>query len=194
MAKLYFRHGAMNSSKSMNLLAIAHNYEELGRKVLLLTPSVDTRSDVNEIASRVGIHHRAIVIEPDDSITHIVAQHLDVDCILVDEAQFLSVEQVNELSYVVDECGISVICYGLRTDFQHKLFVGSKALLEQADSIEEVKTICTMCNHKAIMNARVVDGKRITTGDQVVIGGNESYIPVCRKCYNSMPVYDNEKS
>lgn len=188
MAKLFFRHGAMNSSKSMNLLAIAHNYEELGRKVLLLTPKLDTRSDVNEIASRVGIKHRAVSFDQNDSIMSIVAQHLDVDCILVDESQFLSGSQVDDLAYIVDEKNIPVICYGLRTDFTGHLFDGSKALIEQADSIEEIKTICTMCNHKAIMNARIIDGKRVATGEQVMIGGNESYIPLCRKHYNSMPI------
>lgn len=183
----------MNSSKSMNLLAIAHNYEELGRKVVLLTPSIDVRSDVNEIASRVGIKHRAIKLDPSDDVISKILEvnknFKDIACVLVDEAQFLKHTQVSDLATIVDKFNVPVIAYGLRTDFRGFLFEGSRALMEQADSIEEIKTICSNCGKKAIMNARVVDGKRVTNGDQILIGGNESYIPLCRNCWYSMDTY-----
>jgi Thymidine kinase len=177
----------------MNLLAIAHNYEELGRKVLLLTPSIDTRSDVNEIASRVGIHHRAIVVEPEDNLAQIVATYQNISCVLVDEGQFLQPHQVTELSYVVDHMNIATIVYGLKIDFNANLFEGSKALLEQADKIEEVKTICSHCGRKATYNARVIGNERVNAGDQIMIGGNDSYIPLCRKCYYDMPIYNSDE-
>lgn len=193
MPKMKFRYSVMNSGKTLQLLAVAHNYEELGHDIKILTPSIDTRSDIDEVASRVGLSHKATPVYPQDDIKDIVTDR-KYACILVDECEFLQPKQVKELSEYVDEYDVPVIAYGLKNDFQNNLFPASEAFLIYADEVEEIVTICSFCSKKAIMNARVVDGKRITTGDQVVIGGNESYIPVCRKCYNSMPVYDNEKS
>ncbi|OCT11180.1 thymidine kinase [Paenibacillus pectinilyticus] len=182
MAKLYFRYGTMNSGKSIEVLRVAHNYEEQGKKVLLLTPVVDDRFGVGQVASRIGMQKGATVVD----------EHLDMvalasterpNCILVDEAQFLSTVQVAQLIEVVDELDIPVIAYGLRADFMGQLFEGSNALLAVADTIEEIKTVCWYCNKKAIMNMRCKDGIPIFHGEQIQIGGNESYVPVCRKCY-----------
>ncbi|MEW9702127.1 thymidine kinase [Paenibacillus sp. SI8] len=184
MAKLYFRYGTMNSGKSIEVLRVAHNYEEQGKKVLLLTPVVDTRFGAGKVASRIGMQKSAIVV--DENLDMIELAHTEQpNCILVDEAQFLNKEQVAQLIDIVDNLNIPVIAYGLRADFMGELFEGSTALIAVADTIEEIKTVCWYCDKKAIMNMRCKDGEPIFHGEQIQIGGNESYVPVCRKCYAS---------
>jgi thymidine kinase len=184
LAKLYFRYGTMNSGKSIELLRVAHNYEEQGKKVLLLTPVVDDRFGAGKVASRIGLQKNAIVV--DDKLDMIELARIEQpNCILVDEAQFLNKGQVAQLIDIVDDLNIPVIAYGLRADFMGELFEGSTALIAVADTIEEIKTICWYCDKKAIMNMRCKDGEPIFHGEQIQIGGNESYVPVCRKCYAS---------
>lgn len=182
VAKLYFRYGTMNSGKSIELLRVAHNYEEQGKKVLLFTPSIDDRFGVGMVASRIGMQKHAIVVTDELNMVE-MARKENPNCILVDESQFLSKEQVGQLIDIVDECDIPVIAYGLRADFLGQLFPGSSHLLALADTIEEIKTVCWYCDKKAIMNMRCKDGKPVFHGEQIQLGGNESYIPVCRKCY-----------
>lgn len=182
VAKLYFRYGTMNSGKTIELLRTAHNYEEQGKKVLLFTPDIDDRFQIGIISSRIGIKRQAIVVTKDTDI-YGIAKAEQPSCVLLDEAQFLDKAQVAQLTAIADELNIPVIAYGLRADFQGQLFEGSLQLLTWADKIEEVKTICWFCEKKAIMNMRCKDGSPIFTGEQIQIGGNESYIPVCRKCY-----------
>lgn len=184
MAKLYFRYGTMNSGKSIEVLRVAHNYEEQGKKVLLLTSVMDDRFGVGKVASRIGMQKGAIVVDEHLDMVAL-AQTERPNCILVDEAQFLNRDQVSQLIEVVDELDIPVIAYGLRADFMGQLFEGSNALLAVADTIEEIKTVCWYCDKKAIMNMRCKDGVPIFHGEQIQIGGNESYVPVCRKCYAS---------
>ena len=185
MAKLYFRYGAMNSGKTTQLLQTAYNYEERNMKVIIVKPSKDTKGD-KMIVSRLGAKRKVdVLLTPKDSIIKIVKdKYFKVNCILVDEAQFLEPKQVDELMEIVLKMDIPVICYGLRTDFLTKGFPGSSRLLELAHSIEEMKTICK-CGTKAIFNARFVDGKFTLDGDQVAIDGekNVSYISMCGKCY-----------
>ncbi|UJF34212.1 thymidine kinase [Paenibacillus hexagrammi] len=182
MAKLYFRYGTMNSGKSIEVLRVAHNYEEQGKKVLLFTSVVDDRFGVGKVASRIGMQKNAIVV--DDQLDMIkMAREEQPNCILVDEAQFLNKKQVGQLIDIVDDLNIPVIAYGLRADFLGQLFEGSNALIAVADTIEEIKTVCWYCDKKAIMNMRCKDGDPVFHGEQIQIGGNESYVPVCRKCY-----------
>ncbi|MEC0227478.1 MULTISPECIES: thymidine kinase [Paenibacillus] len=184
MAKLYFRYGTMNSGKSIEVLRVAHNYEEQGKKALLLTSVVDDRFGVGKVVSRIGMQKNALVV--DDKLDMVeLAKTEQPNCILVDEAQFLSKEQVAQLIVIVDDLNIPVIAYGLRADFMGQLFEGSNALIAAADTIEEIKTVCWYCDKKAIMNMRCKDGEPIFHGEQIQIGGNESYVPVCRKCYAS---------
>lgn len=194
MAKLYFRYGAMNSGKSIDVLKTEHNYKEQGKDVMLLTSAIDTREGMGVVSSRIGIQSNAYVITPEDSMERVVEDYLqetywryqydeNLYCILVDEAQFLNREQVEQLAHVADFYDIPIICYGLKNDFQNNLFEGSKALLTYADKIEEIKTLCWYCDKKATMNLRLSNGKPIYNGEQIQIGGNESYIPVCRKHY-----------
>ncbi|CAN7726199.1 thymidine kinase [Paenibacillus sp. LjRoot153] len=190
MAKLYFRYGTMNSGKSIEVLRVAHNYEEQGKKVLLLTSVVDDRFGVGKVASRIGMQKGAIVVDEHLDMVAL-AQTERPNCILVDEAQFLNKAQVSQLIEVVDELDIPVIAYGLRADFMGQLFEGSNALLAVADTIEEIKTVCWYCDKKAIMNMRCKDGVPIFHGEQIQIGGNESYVPVCRKCYASKKKIDH---
>jgi thymidine kinase len=172
----------MNSGKSIEVLRVAHNYEEQGKKVLLFTPSIDDRFGVGMVASRVGIQKHAIVVTEELNMVE-MARKENPNCILVDESQFLSKEQVGQLIDIVDECDIPVIAYGLRADFLGQLFPGSSYLLAVADTIEEIKTVCWYCDKKAIMNMRCKDGEPVFHGEQIQLGGNESYVPVCRKCY-----------
>lgn len=184
MAKLYFRYGAMNSGKTTLLMQTAHNFEERGMKVLLLKPSKDLKAG-GEISSRLGITRKVdYLVQPEDKIMKYMVNHIDVACVLVDEAQFLTSNQVDELLRVTTDLNIPVICYGLRTDFQTKGFPGSTRLLEVAHSIEEMKTICS-CGAKATFNARFVDGTFTLEGDQVAIDGmqNVTYESMCPKCY-----------
>ncbi|HEY4399169.1 MAG TPA: thymidine kinase [Lactobacillaceae bacterium] len=182
MAQLFFEYGVMNSGKSIEILKVAHNYESQGRRVLLMTPAVDTRSGVGVVASRIGWSREAIAIKPGDDLFVAIQAELDDDlaAVLVDEAQFLSAEHVDQLAKVVDDLHVPVMAFGLKVDAFNQLFPGSKRLLEMADKLEEMKTICTFCGKKAITQLRIVDGKPQREGAQVFIGGNESYIPTCR--------------
>lgn len=184
MAKLYFSFSAMNAGKSTILLQAAHNYRERGMEVVLYTAAFDDRAGVGKIASRIGLESQAKTYDADsDLFAEVKAQNeiAKVDCILIDEAQFLSEAQVWQLAQVADELGIPVMCYGLRTDFQGKLFPGSMVLLAIADNLREIKTIC-WCGRKASMVLRLdADGVPIVEGEQVVIGGQESYESVCRR-------------
>ncbi len=183
MAKLYFRYGAMGSGKSIDLLKVAHNYEEKGQKVLLFTPSADTRNGIGNITTRIGLQREAHAIDKNFDIYVYVSNISEKpNAILVDEAQFLTKAHVIQLTNIVDFLDIPVICYGLKSDFRCELFEGSKALVEFADSIEEIKTICE-CGKKATINMRCINGTPTIKGEQILIGGNESYKSVCRKCY-----------
>lgn len=175
MAKLYFRYGAMGAAKTLNLLAVAHNYRKQGKKVYLIKPAIDTRS--RTIASRAGLEVEAdLVIGPGESFDGTSVG--DVSCVLVDEAQFLTTLQIETLRVLSTGLNIPVICYGLRTDYQCRLFPGSRRLMELADSIEEIKTTCQYCERKATQNLRLVE-----SDDQVVIGGDEAYAPACFLCF-----------
>jgi thymidine kinase len=184
MAKLYFYYSAMNAGKSTVLLQSSHNYKERGMNTLLLTPEIDQRAGVGKIASRIGLEADAQTFNADADL-HALVQSTQTDppiaCVLIDEAQFLTRPQVEQLSQVTDELGIPVLCYGLRTDFLGNLFPGSAALLGWADNLIELKTICH-CGRKATMNLRTdADGNAIKEGAQVEIGGNERYVAMCRK-------------
>ena len=175
MAKLYFRYGAMGSSKTANAIMVRHNYLERGQRVLMLKPRLDNRDGETMIASRSGLRCECHFIEDLDRFNV-----RDYDCLIVDEAQFLTRAQVERLVRVVDIDNVPVIAYGLRCDFRNELFEGSQWLLAWADTIEEVKTIC-WCGKKAVCNARVVDGKVVREGEQIVLGGSECYVSLCRR-------------
>ena len=182
MAKLYFRHGTVGSAKTLNLLAVAHNYRQQGKKVLLLKPDMDTRFGKGHIKSRAGLQTEAdVLVGPTTDLMSLNFEN--VSCILVDEAQFLGMEHIDQLREIAYEKNIPVICYGLRTDFRTKLFPGSLRLMEVADSIEEVKATCFYCNRKSIMNLKHVDGKATIEGPTVQLGAEETYLPVCFSCY-----------
>ena len=186
MAKLYFRYGAMSSGKSIELLRVNYNYNENSKKTICLTSDKDNRYGKSVIASRIGASTEAITYE-NKNLFDLVKKTTNVSCVLVDESQFLTKEQVYQLSDIVDILNIPVICYGLRSDFKMSIFEGSKYLMIMADSIEEIKTICSECkNKKAIVNARFENGKIVTEGEQVKIGGNESYKPLCRICFKKL--------
>ena len=183
MAKLYFKYGAMGSSKSAQALITKFNYEEKGMSVWLIKPGTDTRDGADIIKSRIGLSQRAQIIGPDESIIKAYKEAGNYDVIIADEAQFLTPAQIDELRSLVDEEDIPVLCFGLRTDFQTHFFPGSRRLMELADSITEIKTICE-CGRKATVNARFDDsGRVITEGDQVVLGGNDRYTAMCYKCW-----------
>ena len=185
MAKLYFYYSAMNAGKSTTLLQSAYNYEERGMETLLFTPTIDNRVETGKIASRIGLHAIAIPFESSfdflKSIKETLKARPKIKCILVDEAQFLTKQQVLQLATVADNLRIPVLCYGLRSDFRGELFEGSQYLLAWAQELNEIKTICH-CGSKATMNMRIDnDGKKVTEGEQVEIGGNERYVAVCHK-------------
>ena len=185
MAKLYFKYGAMGSSKTAQALITKYNYEENDLQVWLIKPSADTRDGVTMLRSRIGLESPVDVIAPDTDIysTFIATRKGNCDVIIVDECQFLTARQIDELRAIVNNHDIPVMCFGLRTDFQTKLFPGSLRLMEIADTIQEIKTICD-CGAKATVNARIdADGYIITEGAQVVLGGNDSYIAMCHRCY-----------
>lgn len=191
MAQLFFRYGAMNSGKSFEIIKVAHNYEEQHKRVLVMTSAMDTRSGHGRIQSRVGEERHALAIDNETDLFQFVAaanQQERVYCVLIDEAQFLPKHQIEACARIVDELDIPVMAFGLKNDFQNQLFEGSQALLTLAEKIEEVKTICWFCGKKAIMNLRVSDGKPVYEGEQIQIGGNESYYPVCRKHYYHPPL------
>ncbi|MFC4696744.1 thymidine kinase [Enterococcus aquimarinus] len=184
MAQLFFKYGAMNSGKSIEILKVAHNYEEQNKPVVLMTSGIDTRSGLGQVKSRIGISKEALPIFEETDIFSVV-QTLGYTpyCVLIDEAQFLSARHVLDLTKIVDELKIPVMAFGLKNDFRNELFEGSKSLLLYADKIEEMKTICWFCHKKAIMNLRYVNHVPVYEGEQVQIGGNETYYPVCRQHY-----------
>lgn len=184
MAKLYFKYGAMGSSKSAQALIAKFNYEEMGMKVWLIKPSTDTRDDINIIRSRIGLSQVATVISPATDIWELFHSGVDCDVVISDESQFFTPQQIDNLRRLVDEENIPVMCFGLRTDFQTHVFPGSLRLLEIADSITEIKTVCS-CGSKATVNARIFNGKVVTQGEQVLLGGNDSYIAMCHKCWKA---------
>ncbi|KRN75282.1 hypothetical protein IV73_GL000445 [Weissella kandleri] len=184
MAQLFFRYGAMASGKSIEILKVAHNYESQGRKVLLLTSAFDNRTEIGAIASRIGLQRTARAISPDDDLAAIIRPVTDdISAVLIDEAQFLTKAQVLELTQIVDDLNIPVLAFGLKQDAFNQLFVGSEALLIYADKIEEMKTLCSFCTRKATMNLRIADGQPVYSGAQIQIGGDEAYMPVCRRHY-----------
>lgn len=186
MAQLYYRYSTMNAGKSIELIKVAYNYEERRKRVLVLTPSVDDRFGVGVIASRIGITREAIAVNDDTNILELFMKEnkkISIDCVLVDECQFLKKHHVQELVEIVDSCDVPVLAYGLKNDFKNELFEGSYYMLVYADKIEEIKTIC-WCGRKATMVARIVDGKFVKTGEQIIVGGNDMYISLCRKHYN----------
>ena len=185
MAKLYFKYGAMGSSKTAQALITKYNYEENDLNVWLIKPGTDTRDGAMILRSRIGLESPADVIAPGTDIYLLFqdTQEGKCDVIIVDECQFLTESQIDQLRALVNDYNIPVMCFGLRTDFQTRLFPGSRRLMEVADTIQEIKTICD-CGAKATVNARIDgDGHIITQGAQVVLGGNDSYIAMCHKCY-----------
>ena len=183
MAKLYFKYGAMGSSKTAQALITKFNYEERGMKVWLIKPKTDNRDGADTVKSRVGLSAVCTPIDADDDIFNAyTAEHIEYDVVICDECQFFSEEQIDQLRRIVDELGVPVMCFGLRADFMTRLFEGSRRLFEVADSIAEIKTICE-CGSKATVNARIYDGKVVTEGEQVMLGGNESYVAMCHKCW-----------
>lgn len=185
MAKLYFKYGAMGSSKTAQALITKYNYEENDLKVWLIKPSADIRDGTQILRSRIGLEAQVEVIPPDMDIVQRFqeSQQHNCDVIIVDECQFLTSRQIDQLRTIVNDYNIPVMCFGLRTDFQTRLFPGSLRLMEIADTIQEIKTICD-CGAKATVNARIDEsGHIITQGAQVVLGGNDRYIAMCHKCY-----------
>ena len=184
MAKLYFKYGAMGSSKTAQALITKYNYEENDLKVWLIKPSADTRDGAAILRSRIGLEAQVEVIPPEVDIyaRFLGGKARRSDVIIVDECQFLTEKQIDQLRNIVNEHNIPVLCFGLRTDFQTRLFPGSRRLMELADCIEEIKTMCD-CGAKATVNARINDGYIVSDGAQVVLGGNDSYIAMCHKCY-----------
>jgi len=190
MAKLYFRYGTVGSAKTLNLLAVAHNYRQQNKRVLLLKPEIDTRFGKDIIKTRAGLEEKADVIVPAEGpmpeldLNHVV-------CVLVDEAQFLPAAAIDQLHCAAHACtyppynrqGVPVICYGLRTDFRQQLFPASQRLMELADTIEEIKTICTFCLQKAVFNLKLCGGEPTLSGPSIELGCEEKYLPVCAACY-----------
>lgn len=184
MAKLYFKYGAMGSSKTAQALITKYNYEENDLKVWLIKPSADTRDGEGIIRSRIGLQAVAQIITPDMDVYDVFSGSKAGNCniVIADECQFLTVAQIDQLREIANDFDIPVMCFGLRTDFQTKLFPGSMRLMEVADTIQEIRTICD-CGNKATVNARIIDGYIVTEGDQVLLGGNDAYIAMCHRCY-----------
>lgn len=184
MAKLYFRHGTVGSAKTLNLLAVAHNYRQQGKEILLLKPEIDERFGKGTIKSRAGLEMSADVLV--NAETDLFSLNFEgISCVLVDEAQFLSSHIIDQLRRITLTKNIPVICYGLRTDFRSKLFEGSLRLMEMADSIEEVKATCHFCDRKSIMNLKHVNGVATLDGPTVQLGAEEKYFPACYRCYHT---------
>ena len=183
MSKLYFKYGAMGSSKSAQALITKFNYEELGMSVWLIKPSTDTRDGADIIRSRIGLECRAQIITPAEDIREAYRALGRRDVIIADEAQFFSPAQIDQLREIVDDEDIPVLCFGLRTDFLTHFFPGSQRLMELADSLTEIKTICA-CGSKATVNARIdARGRIVTEGSQILLGGNDSYVAMCHRCW-----------
>ena len=189
MAKLYFKYGCMGSCKTAQALTTKFNYEEKGMSVWLIKPETDNRDGADIIKSRIGLHQKADIIKHNDSIFDKYVAALmknDIDVIIADECQFFTEAQIDDLRKIVDRNKIAVLCFGLRTDFQTRLFPGSKRLMEVADCIEEIKTMCK-CGHKATVNARIdTEGNIVKSGEQIVIGGNATYTSMCHQCYSEL--------
>jgi thymidine kinase len=183
VAKLYFRYGTMDSAKSLNLLAVAHNYKKQGKRVVLMKPRLDDRFGATKISSRAGLETDADIQIEEDTVLD-PRDFTGVDCILVDEAQFLPPSVIEDLRRITIDPGVPVICYGLRSDFRTRLFPGSQRLMELADGIEEVKVTCQYCQKKAICNLRFVNGAATVHGPQIQLGAEESYAPVCWAHYD----------
>ncbi|MEN9343504.1 MAG: Thymidine kinase [Chlamydiota bacterium] len=183
MAKLYFRYGTVGGAKTLNLLAVAHNYKQQGKSIILIKPAMDTRFGTENIRSRAGLEMTAdiLVHKETDLLTY---QWEGIDCVLVDEAQFLSGYHIEQLRDLTISHNIPVICYGLRTDFKTHLFEGSRRLMELADAIEEVKATCHYCNRKSIVNLKHVNGEATLDGPVVQLGAEERYYPACFSCYS----------
>lgn len=189
MAKLYFRYGAVSSAKTLNLLAVAHNYERQGKKVMVLKPEFDTRFGETRVVSRAGLERKAdLIINAQTNLDP--ESFAGCHCILVDEAQFLSAEHVDQLRMLTHSVSAPVICYGLRADFRTRLFPGSRRLLELADTIEEVKTTCAFCNRKAVFNLKSVEGTPTVDGPSQELGAEELYLPVCFSHYSEKLDFD----
>jgi len=183
VAKLYFRYGTMDSAKSMNLLAVAHNYRKQGKRVLLAKPRLDSRFGNHKISSRSGLEASADLLIDDETVLD-PRDFAQLDCVLIDEAQFLPPAVIDDLRRITVDPGVPVICYGLRTDFRTRLFPGAQRLLELADRIEEVKVTCQYCAKKAICNLRFVNGTPTVRGPQIQLGADEQYAPVCWTHYD----------
>ena len=184
MAKLYFRHSTTNAGKTLELIKVAYNYEERGKRALILIPEIDGY-EAGKVVSKIGLEREAISISDDDNLLEFILKENEnkkIDCVLVDEGQFLKKHHILELTEVVDGFEIPVIVYGLKNDFKNELFEGSQYLLIYADKIEEIKILC-WCGRKATMNARVIDDKFVRKGDQILIGGTDMYVSLCRKHY-----------
>ena len=184
MAKLYFKYGAMGSSKTAQALITKYNYEENDMSVWLIKPSADIRDGAAILRSRIGLQANCEIMTPETDVYKLFTLTRKCKCnvVIVDECQFMTPQQIQQLRAIVDDYNVPVICFGLRTDFQTKLFPGSMRLMELADKIQEIKTICD-CGSKATVNARINDGYVVTEGAQVVLGGNDSYIAMCHRCY-----------
>jgi thymidine kinase len=183
MAKLYFKYGAMGSSKTANALITKFNYEERGMRVWLIKPALDDRNGVGKVYSRIGIEADAFVVSAETDLIAEFASRHQTHAIIADECQFFTSAQIDQLRYIVDEYDVPVLCFGLRTDFLTHMFDGSRRLFEVADSITEVKTICA-CGKKAIVNAPIDgEGHVLTEGGQILIGGNDAYVAMCHKCW-----------
>ena len=186
MAQLYYRYSTMNAGKSIELIKVAYNYEERGKHVLTLIPAIDDRYGMGVITSRIGIQREAMIVNEDTNILELFMRENEkhpIDCVLIDECQFLKKHHVQELVEIVDSCGVPGLAYGPKIDFRNELFEGSYYMLIYADKIEEIKTIC-WCGRKATMVARIVDGQFVKQGQQIVVGGNDMYVSLCRKHYN----------
>ena len=183
MAKLYFKYGVMGSSKSAQALITKFNYEERGMRVWLIKPSVDTRDGAAAVSSRIGLSAEAEIITPETDIVRLFRSHPRTDVIIADECQFFTEKHIDQLRFLVDGYGVPALCFGLRTDFRTRLFPGSRRLFEVADSITEIKSMCE-CGNKAIVNARIgTDGRVVTEGEQIMLGGNDRYIELCHRCW-----------
>ena len=193
MAQLFYRYSTMNAGKTLDLIKVAYNYEERGKRVLVLVPSFDPQNGVGRVISRTGIKRDAFPIYEDtDILAMFLSENIkeEIACVLIDEGQFLKKHHVLELTEIVDSCNTPVLVYGLKNDFRNELFEGSYYLLVYADKIEEIKTIC-WCGRKATMVARVLDGKFVKQGEQILIGGTDMYVSLCRKHYNDGRIGDD---
>ena len=192
MAKLYFKYGAMGSAKTAQALITKFNYEERGMRVWLIKPATDDRDGKYRLYSRIGLEAECTPIGARKSITEMfLCEHRDIDVIICDECQFLTERQIDELRAIANDFDLPILCFGLRTDFLTRLFPGSRRLFEVADTISEIKTMCE-CGRKATTNARISEGKIVTEGKQVLLGGDDTYLAMCHKCYVERIKRENE--